>query len=816
MTKIVVAEKPSVARDIARVLGANRRGEGYIQGRGYTVTWALGHLIHYAEPNDYGPPWDGHWSFNQLPMFPQTWKLKTLDRTASQFQVIEKLLNDPQTEYVICATDAGREGEHIFRLIYQHAGCRKPVKRLWVSSLTDEAIYTGFAHLKNGLDFDPLARAARARAQADWVVGLNLTRAYTVHHGTLCPIGRVQTPTLAMIVARDQAIANFSKAFYYELAVNLKEGFQAKLVLNAQTRIDSKVQAERHFRELEPHRTGLISKFQKKLRNVKPPQLYDLITLQKEANKRYGYTASKVLELAQQLYERHKAITYPRTESRHISEDMVPQLSKTLERLPHPLVSAALERVRAGLKLSKRYVDTQKLSDHHGIIPTGKPAQLSGPLAHIYHMIVARFVAIFLSDQVIEDRFVDLKIATALFRAKGSRTLDSGWLEAVYPKKEEKSQKIPDLVKGQSVHVAKLVLLEKETNPPKPFTDATLLAAMKLAGRDIEDDRLAAAMRESGLGTPATRAEILEKLLRTKLAERQKKAIISTEKGRALIGVVADTLRQPELTGEWERQLKEIEDGKYDAARFDTSIQTYVSQILEQVRGQAPLGDRFPDGKNKQPIKAASRFNRNPLSAGAPDKRASPKAPAGQEMGQQQRFDAGPCPSCKQGRIIKGHRSFGCTRYTKGCHLLIPQKFGGKKLSENQVATLVTKKVTRTIKGFIDASGKKFNAALALNAQFELEFHNIQMQVPKKLHCPKCQQGTIIEGKRGYGCNRFRRGCSFVIWKDVSGKSLSLKQVTQLIGKGYVKMKGLKNQDGKSFAAVLRLQPDGKVHMEPT
>ena len=345
MTTVVVAEKPSVARDIARVLGATRRAEGYLEGQGYRVTWAVGHLIHFAEPDDYGPPWKGRWSLAQLPMIPTDWRLKTAPATVGQFRAVRDLINAGDCAEIVCATDAGREGEHIFRLIYEHARCRKPVRRLWVSSLTDEAIRDGFRSLRPGAAYDALGRAARARAQADWLVGMNLTRAYTVHNRVLCTIGRVQTPTLAMIVARDALIAGFVKAFFYELVARLAEGFSARYSRDGETRIDDKGEASRLRARLAPHRTGTVTAVDQRVVHNRPPPFYDLTTLQRDANRRFGLTAAQVLEQAQALYETHKLISYPRTESRHISEDMLPKLPGILSQLDHPLAAEALARL---------------------------------------------------------------------------------------------------------------------------------------------------------------------------------------------------------------------------------------------------------------------------------------------------------------------------------------------------------------------------------------------------------------------------------------------------------------------------------------
>ena len=522
MATVVIAEKPSVARDIARVLGASGKGQGCLLGKGYIVTWALGHLVQFAEPDEYGPPWNARWAFSQLPMVPEKWKLRTSKATSAQFQIIKKLINDRETDSLICATDAGREGEHIFRLIYEHARCKKPVRRLWVSSLTDEAIRAGFSQLIDGSQYDDLGSAARMRAQADWLVGMNLTRAYTVHNGVLCTIGRVQTPTLSMIVQRDREIADFKKAFFYELVARMTEGFSAKYTRDGQTRIERKEEAERLHRTLSPHTEGTVVSVEKKIKKNRPPPFYDLNNLQRDANRRFGFTAAQTLEYAQALYETHKLITYPRTESRHISEDMVPELSNILAKLEHPQAEEALARLRGGLKLSKAYVDKTKLTDHHAIIPTGqRPSpSLSAPLRRVYELVTTRFVGVFLPEHIVEETVVLLDVGGASFIGRGTTTLQEGWkvLERrreTDSEREEDAQTIPPLQKGQTVHMAGMEVVEKETKPPSPYTDATLLTAMKNAGRQIEDDELAAAIKESGLGTPATRADTIERLLRS-------------------------------------------------------------------------------------------------------------------------------------------------------------------------------------------------------------------------------------------------------------------------------------------------------------
>ena len=800
MATVVLTEKPSVARDIARVLGANKRGQGYVEGNGYSVTSALGHLVQFAEPDEYGPPWNGRWSFTQLPMIPEQWKLKTTRSTSDQYQIVKKLLNSPQTERVICATDAGREGEHIFRLIYEHARCKKPVDRLWISSLTDEAIRSGFRALQEGGAFDPLAAAARARSQADWLMGMNLTRAYTVHNNALCTIGRVQTPTLSMVVKRDAAIASFVKAYFYELVAQLAEGFAAKYCKDGQTRIDSKEEAERLHRQLSPNKVGTVRKIEQKVKKHRPPALYDLNNLQRDANRCFGFTAAQTLERAQALYETHKLITYPRTESRHLSEDMVPKLPGILEKLAHPQAGAALARLRGGHRLGRAYVDRTKLTDHHAIIPTGQqPAPNLAPgLQKVYDLIVARFVGVFLPDQVVEETTVLIDIGGADFVAKGSVVLEAGWtVVAMRPPDAAKEQRqaLPPLQRGQQVRVTSMDVVEKETQPPRPYTDATLLAAMKNAGREIEDDELAAAMKESGLGTPATRAETIEKLIRTGYVARDRKAITSTEKGKALVSLVAEPLRSPELTAEWEQQLKEVEEGQRPAAKF-------YAEIADLVRALVP---KVQQGPALSPEQAAAAQGK---------KRGRGKA-------------LGPCPKCKEGRVIENAKAYGCSRYRDGCDLTVWKTVARKRLTEKQAQLLIAKGHTEKMQGFTSKAGKKFAARLKFDDAFKVVFdfddpprngaaraegRERPPEPTAALTCPKCRQGQIIEGQRGFGCNRYREGCDFVVWKEVAGKKLTAKQIHTLIAKGKTGViKGFKSKKGHKFDARLKLGPECKA-----
>ena len=594
MSTVIVAEKPSVARDIAGVVGAGRKRDGYLESTDgkRIVTWAFGHLVRYADPDDYGAAWSGKWGFGQLPMIPDTWELRVDKDAGKQFGIVKRLIN--AAERVICATDAGREGEHIFRLIYEHAGCQAPVQRLWVSSLTREALSAGFQNLFAARAFDPLAQAAQARAKADWLVGMNLTRAYTVQNDTLCSVGRVQTPTLAMVVERDRQIETFTKSVYYEVVAHLEPAFDAIYARAGKpddkgrtpwvNRIDSREGAEVVVKSAW-NRAAVVEEVEVRRVHHRPPSLYDLTTLQREANERLGWTA------AQALYEA-KLVTYPRTESRHLPEDVRPLLAELLAALPHPHAGLALDHLQRGRGKvpGKGYIDNAKLTDHHAIIPTKEPspASVPGNLGALYALIVSRFLSIFFPDRVVEETTVRLDISGHVFLASGRREIAPGWRvvgTSGDDGDEAASATLPPLGRGQHVVVRSVEVREKETAPPKPYTDATLLGAMKNAGRRLDDAAQAEALKESGgLGTPATRANMIEALVKRGYLVRRKKALVSTDKGRGLIAAVAEALRSPELTATWERQLKEIEDGEGSAAGFLDAISGFVRELVPRQR----------------------------------------------------------------------------------------------------------------------------------------------------------------------------------------------------------------------------------------
>lgn len=618
-TVAVVAEKPSVARDIARVLQATTPGQGYLHGNGYVVTWAIGHLVALAQPHEIRPEWRA-WKRELLPMLPDAWPLVVLEETKEQFEVVRSILTSPRVARVVCATDAGREGELIFRYIYEAAGCDKPVARLWISSLTPEAIREGFAKLRDWSEYDRLADAARGRSRADWLVGMNLSRAYTLACGEQLSVGRVQTPTLAMLVERELAIRAFVPENFLHViarfspsAGQVYEGtwFRPGVEpLEAATRLPP--DGKEAGAIVERVRTGdaSIESIERETRRLPPPLLYDLTELQRHANRLYGFSAQRTLDIAQALYERYKLISYPRTDSRHLSTEVAKTLGKVTRAISGPyrelLAPGTGER-----PLGPRFVDDSKVTDHHAIIPTGvSPENLEpGSDEHkIFDLICRRLLQAWHEDHVwAVTTVVTLVRNTAAasedrFRSSGSAVLRQGWkaLDLAAPRRAERRPSgdeaasgeepslPPDLEQGQPQRVLGAEAIERKTQPPRRFTEATLLTAMETAGRLLEDKELSEAMRETGLGTPATRAQIIEVLLKRGFIVRRGKSLEATEKGIRLIEIVHPEVKSPAMTGQWEAYLKRIERGQAELEPFLEGIEQYVRDVVGKVGQGTP------------------------------------------------------------------------------------------------------------------------------------------------------------------------------------------------------------------------------------
>ncbi|HET9228488.1 MAG TPA: DNA topoisomerase 3, partial [Thermoanaerobaculia bacterium] len=608
-TIAVLAEKPSVARDLAKVLGAGQRGNGFLHGNGYTVTWAIGHLVALAEPGDIRPEWR-RWNRGQLPMLPGEWPLVVSKDTSEQFEVVKKILNSPNVERVVCATDAGREGELIFRYIYEAAGCRKPFSRLWISSLTPDAIRKGFARLRDGSDFDPLADAARGRSRADWLVGMNLSRAYTLDFDENLSIGRVQTPTLAMVVERELAIRAFVPEDYLEVVATFSPGYRGTWFRGDDPTPEAKrlkadkqkpgAEFEEAARIVQRAKTGKaeVESVRSETKRMAPPLLYDLTELQRHANRLFGFSAQKTLGLAQSLYEQKKLISYPRTDSRHLSEDVAATLGEIVKVIQEPyrelLAPGTGERA-----LGRRFVDDSKVTDHHAIIPTTtrpEGVQTTPDEQQIYDLICRRLLSAWHEDHVWSVTTVITAISTPprsgigdpfldRYHSTGTMVEKPGWKVLDFDRKKEKKeedeeQDLPALANRQPVEVLDAKAVAKQTRPPKRFTEATLLTAMETAGKTLDDKELSDAMKESGLGTPATRAEIIETLLRREYIERQGKTLIATDKGIRLIQVVHPHVKSPAMTGKWESELKRIQRGEGELGAFMRGIEEYVREVV--------------------------------------------------------------------------------------------------------------------------------------------------------------------------------------------------------------------------------------------
>ncbi|MDO9043314.1 MAG: DNA topoisomerase 3 [Desulfocapsaceae bacterium] len=645
--KVVIAEKPSVARDIAEVLNITAKKKGYIEGRGCAVTWAFGHLVTLQEPGEYDPALK-RWSLDTLPFVPNEFKLTLIKNHGGveQFQIIKGLCE--QAEEIVCATDAGREGELIFRYILALCHCEdKPIRRLWLNSLTPDAIQAAFKDLKDGHDYDALYAAARCRSESDWIVGLNATRCYTVRHGqigggdrVLWSIGRVQTPVLAMIVERDDTILQFRPQPFWELTTRYRE----VIFKYTGQRFEQPEKAQALLEKMSGQPFAITGSAGKESKE-QPPQLFDLTTLQREVNKQHGLSAAATLAATQNLYEA-KLVTYPRTDSRYLSKDLKPRVPKILDQLKAIRAEQIAPLNLAKLPFTTRIIDDTKVTDHHAIIPTGvRPRSLSASDQLVYDAITTQFIAAFYPVCIKNVTTVDGISATVKFQAKGTQIVEPGWT-ALFPKKKMSQdaaddQALPVFTKGETgPHEPSL--REGKTKPPSHFTENTLLGAMEAAGKFVEDDTLREALKERGIGTPATRAAIIETLLRRNYIQREKKQLRGTDMGRCLIALIQDPLlKSPEMTGEWEEKLKKIERGQLDPNAFMAGISGYIRALIEH----------------------SSARRLDPARWGS-------------------------CPLCGK-EVIKGKRAYGCSGWQEGCPFVLEPECKGVTLTPKQVQTLL-------------------------------------------------------------------------------------------------------------------------------
>lgn len=593
MKSIVLAEKPSVARDLARVLNCGRQGKGYLEGSQYVVTWALGHLVTLAEPEDYDKRYR-QWRLEDLPILPEKLKLKVIRKSSFQFRCISGLMKRSDIGELIIATDAGREGELVARWIMKLSGWRKPFKRLWISSQTDQAIMQGFANLKPGRDYDHLFSAAVCRAEADWLVGLNVTRALTCKFNAQLTAGRVQTPTLAMIIQREEEIKNFKPQDYWTVSADFGDYTGYWRDKSGNIRIFDQGKAG-EISEKVKGQAGEIIEVKIEEKSELPPLAYDLTELQRDANRRCGFPASKTLAVLQGLYERHKLVTYPRTDSRYITRDMVPTLPQRLKSLAGgPYAALIKPLLQKELSPGKGFVNDSKVYDHHAIIPTEQPlnlAKLDADEKKIYDLIARRFIAVLYPLYRFDRITIVTEVKGERFYSSGKKVKELGWRAVT--SKPETSQKEAEYLpeqrlahhkKGEKQVVKNCKLVKSKTQPPPRYTEATLLTAMESPGKFIEDEELRESIKQGGLGTPATRAEIIEKLLYNHYIERHSKELVPSSRGMQLIGLVPAELRSPELTAQWELRLSDIARGREPDTRFMADIRQNALKLVKGVK----------------------------------------------------------------------------------------------------------------------------------------------------------------------------------------------------------------------------------------
>ena len=681
MNICIIAEKPSVARDIARIVEANNRQDGFLEGNGYVVTWAVGHLIALAMPEAYG---FSAYKREDLPIRPNPFQL-----VVRQVHKDKEYISDPaalkqlkvirscfdKTDRIIVATDAGREGELIFRYIYQHLGCRKHFDRLWISSLTDKAIREGLSNLKPGDYYDNLYHSAKARSEADWLVGINASRALSIARKGGYSLGRVQTPTLAMVCRRYIENRDFSSVPYWKLSVlTEKEGVSLKAIGSAD--YESEALAQTALAALRSQSQLTVETVTRKVTHTAPPLLYDLTALQKDANRRHGFSADKTLSIAQSLYEK-KITTYPRTGSRYISEDVFEEVPVLLRKIGMPLSNP----------LNRHSVDNAKITDHHAIIPTGEtPSGLSTDETTIYQMVVNRFVEAFSPNSEEERMLVQFTDGTNTFTWKAYRQISLGW-KAVQKGKEVEAEKkedsdeqvlpsLPDLTEGEVLSLVSAEIIEHKTKPKPLYTEATLLSAMENAGKEVKEDDKRKAMAECGIGTPATRANIIETLILRDYIRRDKKSIIPTEKGLAVYEIVKDKkIANAEMTGSWELALAAIEAGKMPSDKFAQGINSYVGTICEELLSLSSEQKSYPVYR---------------------------------------------CPKCGQQSVGIYAKVAKCRHETCGFHVF--REVCGIHLSEDNIRDLISSGRTPILKGLTSKAGKKFNARLVLKDDYTTTF----------------------------------------------------------------------------------------------
>lgn len=767
--QLIIAEKKSVGETIAKVLGLNNKDDGCIRGGNFIVSWCVGHLVGLSLPDSYGEKYNNYWTFDNLPIIPQDWKFEVDKSKVKQFNILKKLMNDKTVDEIICATDAGREGECIFRYVYNYLGCTKPVKRLWISSMEDSAILNGMHNLLPDSDFDNIYAAGLARAKADWLVGMNGSRLFSNRFGAALNIGRVQTPVLAMTVQRDYDISHFVKTKFFNVILDCKT-FTA-----SSERIDDENTA-RAISEKCNGQTAVISEVKKEVKTVNPPKLYDLTTLQREANRQYGYTAKQTLEYTQSLYEA-KLVTYPRTDSQYLTEDM--------EQTALDMVQTVISSIKAYNAFSlatpdiRHCLNNKKVSDHTAIIPTaeiGKSNLAALPVGekNILLLIAARLILAAAQPYKYESVKINVKCSDYDFCANGKTVIQGGFKEIEKQirgtEQSENEAILPEVSEGEEISNVTTELKEGFTTPPKPYTEDTLLSAMEHAGNEDYDEN--ADVEKKGLGTPATRAEVIENLVKHNYVVREKKQILPTEKGRNFIEVMPDEVKSAKLTADWETHLQEIEKGTYSAEDFMSGIENLVNELVRK------YSEKVND----------SVFKKEKESLGI-------------------------CPRCGK-NIVEGKLNYYCESGKEGCGFTIWKK---NKYPEAEIDCKTVKKFLTEGKAelnTVNKEGKPYTGTFEMvdNGKY-VNFNYCRQERTAIGVCPKCGK-NIYEYPKSFSCED--RDCDFVVWKSINKKNISEAQVRKLLEKGKTDLiKGFsKRNTDEKFDACLVVKLDYSIGFE--
>jgi DNA topoisomerase-3 len=802
---LVIAEKPSVAQDVVRALGKFEKHGDYFENESYVVSSAIGHLVELCMPGELDKK-RGKWSFQNLPIIPEHFELKPIEKTESRFKLLKRLMKRDDIDLVINACDAGREGELIFRYLIQLAGTRKPLKRLWLQSMTLQSIKSAFDRLRTDAEMIPLAEAAVCRSESDWLVGINATRAMTAFNSKvggfqLTPVGRVQTPTLAILVEREERIRSFEPRTYWEVMADFdvqKGTYRGRWFDEQFTKeSDEERKAERLWDRARGEaivakvlgKQGEVTQ-EKKATTQAPPLLYDLTSLQREANSRFGFSARRTLQVAQQLYERHKVITYPRTDSRYLPEDYLGTANHVLSSLIDPTLAPHARKVlqNGWLKPTKRIFNDAKITDHNAIIPTDQvPRNLDEAQTRIFDMIARRFVAVFHPSAQFEVTTRITRVEGEAFKTEGRIIKDPGWL-AVYGRQatgEEQGDSLVDIVPGERALARNVEIVESQTKPPPRFSEATLLSAMESAGKLVEDEELREAMAARGLGTPATRAAIIEGLVYDEYIAREGKELIATSKGISLItllrGIGIHLLSSPELTGEWEYQLKLMEQGRLERTSFMAKIKDLAREIVDKA-------------KNFESDRIEGRY----LT-----------------------LDAS-CPKCGAPNLKEDYRTYFC----ETCGFRLFKNIASRQLSPEEVTALVTDRKIGPLNGFRSKMGKPFSAVLVLNAENkpEFEFNNNgnddRAVIDPQQHavvgkCQVCEGGQVYDTGTAYICENLAKGsCSFKMSKTILQCEIPPNQMRKMLLEGKSDLlKRFISKKGRPFDAFLTMQK-GKIGWE--